>query len=85
MILTVQANPILGRSCCATSGKMMPPVAPPDAAHAMATTRFLEKYVATKEIVGQKTSPSPNPLQIPCAKRICQYCVEIDVMKTATT
>lgn len=65
MILTVQAKPILERSCCATTGNIMPPVAPPEAAHAMATMRFLEKYVATEEMVGQQSSPSPNPLQMP--------------------
>lgn len=86
IVRTVHANPILSRSCCAITGKTIPPVAAPDAAPAIASTRFLEKYVATSEIVGQNTNPSPTPLQTPCARKSCQYrVVAMAVINTAST
>jgi hypothetical protein len=43
MILTVQPKPRGPRHCRAINGKMIPPVAPPDAVQAIAKERFLEK------------------------------------------
>lgn len=43
MVRTVHIKPTLGSSCCAMSGKMIPPVAPPDAVIAMASERLVVK------------------------------------------
>jgi hypothetical protein len=48
----------------------------------MAKLLFLEKYVETKLIIGQKRHPFPSPRQTPWARNNCQYCVDKDVMNS---
>lgn len=83
MTLTVQPYPILGISRCAISGNTIPPVVVPLAAIAIARARRLEKYVGTFATVGQKTSPSPNPLHNPCVNSNCQYVLDTDAVMIA--
>ena len=73
MARTVQWKPILGRSCCAMTGKIMPPTAPPVALSEIAMDLFLEKYVDTLAMVGANTTPHPSPWHRPCARNSCQY------------
>jgi hypothetical protein len=80
--LSVQPNPTFGRSCWTIAGKTSPPVALPHATMPMAKLLFLEKYVETKLIIGQKRHPFPRPRHTPCAKNSCQYCVDKDAMNS---
>lgn len=61
-------------------GYIRPPVHDPDAAMPIANARFFEKYVESRDIVGQNISPLPIPVHSPCAKNSCQYWVQSEVM-----
>lgn len=62
------------------AGKINPPVAPPQAQIPTAIGFLLEKYVDTTATIGQKRNPLPIPQQTPCARKICQYCVDSEAI-----
>lgn len=80
--LTVQANPILPRSCLAIEGKMSPPTGLPVETMPKANARRLLKYVETTARLGVNIRPLPKPVQSPCARRSCQNVSLREVMKT---
>ncbi len=86
IVRTAQPNPNLGCKLSNTSGYSVAPRPLPVVAAAMAVARRRRKYMGTMAMDGIERQHVPSPIQIPCARRMCQYCVEMLVsMKPATT
>lgn len=81
MARTAHPKPAVRSNWRAIAGKMRPPVADPEAAIPIARERFVEKYVDSVEMAGQKRQPLPMPRHRPCERIRCQYCVATDVVK----
>jgi hypothetical protein len=78
--LTAQPNPTLGMRYWIVAGNITLPMPVPVAAIAIASALFLLKYELITVSGGMNMMPSPSPVQTPCARKICQYCVATLVM-----
>lgn len=82
---TAQGKPTCGMRYCTMDGNTRLPKDVPVAAMASANALFFLKYELAVVTEGMKASPSPSPVQTPCARKICQYSLARLIMNVPRT